>query len=132
MATIFTEIIKGELPSYKVAETDKFYAFLDIEPNTKGHTLCVPKQEIDRIWDLDENTYMELMAFSRKVALAIEKTIACDRVGLAVVGLEVPHAHVHLIPLHEMKDIDFKQITDLSEEEFKVTAQTIGENFKNI
>lgn len=132
MATIFTEIIKGELPSYKVAETDKFYAFLDIEPNTKGHTLCVPKQEVDRIWDLDENTYMELMAFSRKVALAIEKTIACDRVGLAVVGLEVPHAHVHLIPLHEMKDIDFKQITDLSEEEFKVTAQTIGENFKNI
>jgi len=132
MATIFTKIIKGELPSYKVAETDKFYAFLDIEPNTKGHTLCVPKQEVDRVWDLDEETYMELMAFSRKVALAIEKTIACDRVGLAVVGLEVPHVHVHLIPLHEMKDIDFKQVTDLSEEEFKVTAQTIGENFKKI
>lgn len=130
MASIFTKIVEGEIPSYKVAETEKFYAFLDIQPNTRGHTLCIPKQEVNCVWDLDEETYMELMRFSRKVALAIEKTIDCNRVGMALVGLEVPHVHVHLIPLHEMKDIDFKQVTKLSEEEFKETAKAIGENYK--
>lgn len=130
MASLFTKIVKGEIPSYKIAETDKFYAFLDINPNTKGHTLCIPKQEVDKVWDLDEDTYMELMAFSRKVAFAIEKTIDCNRVGMAVVGLEVPHVHVHLIPLHKLSDIDFKQVTKLTEEEFKATAQAIAANFE--
>lgn len=129
MASLFTKIIKREIPSYKVAETDEFYAFLDIQPNTRGHTLCIPKQETDRVWDLDEKTYMNLMAFSRKVALTIEQTIDCNRVGLAVVGLEVPHVHVHLIPLHEMKDIDFKQVTDLTEDQFAETAKAIAANF---
>lgn len=125
MASLFTKIVNGELPSYKVAETDKFYAFLDLNPNTKGHTLCIPKQEVDKVFDLDEATYMELMRFSRKVALAIERVIPCKRVGLAVVGLEVPHVHVHLIPLNAMKDVDFKQVTLLSEEEFNAVAQQI-------
>jgi len=130
MSSIFTKIVKGEIPSYKVAETEKFYAFLDIRPNTRGHTLCITKEEVDRVWDLKEETYLELMQFSRKVALAIEKTIKCNRVGLAVVGLEVPHVHVHLIPLHEMKDIDFKQITELSEAEFEETAESIRKTFE--
>lgn len=128
MASIFTKIVNGDIPSYKVAETEKFYAFLDIQPNTRGHTLCIPKQEVDRVWDLDEDTYMELMAFSRKIALAIEKTISCNRVGMALVGLEVPHVHVHLIPLNELKDIDFKQVTDLTEDQFKETAAAIAKN----
>ncbi len=127
MASIFTKIISGELPAYKITETDKFLAFLDIRPNTKGHTLCIPKEEIDKIWDLDHQTYMELMDFSRQVALAIEKVIPCKRVGMSVVGLEVPHVHVHLIPLNEMKDTDFKQFTELTDEEFKATAQAIAE-----
>ncbi|WP_304156324.1 HIT family protein, partial [Mesonia mobilis] len=99
MATIFTKIINGEIPSYKVAETEDFFAFLDINPNAKGHTLCIPKKEVNKIFDLDEETYMELMKFSRKVALAIRKSIECKRVGMSVIGLEVPHVHVHLIPL---------------------------------
>ncbi len=132
MASLFTKIINGEIPSYKVAETDKFYAFLDINPNTKGHTLCIPKKEVDKVFDLDEETYMELMAFSRKVALAMEKVIPCNRVGLAVVGLEVPHVHVHLIPLNRLKDIDFKQVTKLSEEEFNTVAQKIGAAYKEM
>src|SRR5699024_10673458 len=119
MASLFTKIINGEIPSYKVAETADFYAFLDINPNTKGHTLFIPKKEVDKVFDLDEDTYMALMAFSRKVALAMERVIPCKRVGLAVVGLEVPHVHVHLIPLNEMKDIDFKQVTNLTDEEFE-------------
>ena len=97
MASIFTKIINGEIPCYKVAETKDFLAFLDINPNAKGHTLCIPKKEVDKIFDLDEETYNGLMSFSRKVALAIEKTIECKRVGISVIGLEVPHVHVHLI-----------------------------------
>ncbi len=130
MSSLFTKIVKGEIPSYKVAETDKFYAFLDINPNTKGHTLCIPKQEVDKVWDLEEDTYMELMAFSRKVALAIEKAIPCNRVGMAVVGLEVPHVHVHLIPLNKLGDVDFKQVTKLTDDEFKATAQAIVNQLK--
>ena len=102
MPTLFTKIINGEIPAYKVAEDDKFLAFLDIRPNTKGHTLCIPKEEVNKIFDLDEETYMGLMAFSRKVAKGLEKAIPCKRIGMAVVGLEVPHVHVHLIPLHNM------------------------------
>ena len=129
MPTLFTKIINGEIPSYKVAETDNFYAFLDINPNSKGHTLCVPKKEVDKIFDLDEGTYMGLMAFSRRVAKAIEKVIPCERVGMAVIGLEVPHTHVHLIPLHSMEDARFIAKQKLTKEEFVVIAKSITKNF---
>lgn len=129
MASIFTKIIQGEIPAYKVAETDKFLAFLDIRPNTKGHTLCIPKKEIDKIFDMEEDDYMELMAFSRKVALAIGKVIPCKRVGMSVVGLEVPHVHVHLIPLNKMGDTRFDLSVELSSEEFQETASKINEAY---
>ena len=125
MASIFTKIINGEIPCYKIAETEDFLAFLDVNPNTKGHTLCIPKLEVDKIFDLDEVTYNGLMNFSRKVALAIEKAIPCNRVGVSVIGLEVPHAHVHLIPLYSMDDARFIQKETLSVEEFKATADVI-------
>ena len=125
MPTIFTKIINGEIPSYKVAENDKFLAFLDISPNAKGHTLCIPKKEVNKIFDLDEDTYLELMAFSRKVAKGIEKAVPCKRVGMAVVGLEVPHVHVHLIPLNSMGDMNFAQKQELSKEEFEQVARDI-------
>lgn len=125
MPTLFTKIINGEIPAYKVAENDNFLAFLDIRPNTKGHTLCIPKKEVNKIFDLDEDTYMGLMAFSRKVAKAIEKAIDCKRIGMAVVGLEVPHVHVHLIPLHSMGDMNFAQTQSFSEEEFQKIANDI-------
>lgn len=125
MASIFTKIVNGEIPCYKVAETDDFLAFLDVNPNSKGHTLCIPKMEVDKIFDLDEDTYNRLMSFSRKVALAIEKAIPCKRVGVTVIGLEVPHAHVHLIPLHSMEDARFIQKVKLSPEEFTETANAI-------
>ena len=128
MASIFTKIINGEIPCYKVAENDTFLAFLDINPNTKGHTLCIPKREVDKIFDLEEEEYMELMAFSRKVALAIEKTVPCKRIGVAVVGLEVPHVHVHLIPLHDMDDMRFQRKTSLTKEEFSDLAAQIAAN----
>jgi len=125
MASIFTKIINGEIPCYKIAETEDFLAFLDVNPNSKGHTLCIPKKEVDKIFDLDETTYNGLMAFSRKVALAIKKAIPCKRVGFSVIGLEVPHAHVHLIPLHTMEDARFIKKVDLSENEFQETAKAI-------
>lgn len=100
MASIFTRIINGEIPSYKIAEDEKHYAFLDISPLAKGHTLVVPKQEIDYIFDIEDEALAALNLFAKKVALAIDKTIPCKRVGIAVIGLEVPHAHIHLIPLH--------------------------------
>lgn len=125
MPSIFTKIINGEIPSYKIAEDDEFLAFLDINPNAKGHTLCIPKKEVDKITDLDEATYMGLMAFSRKVGLAIEAAIDCKRVGLTVIGLEVPHVHVHLIPLNGMGDATFQNKVSLSEEEFKEIAAKI-------
>ena len=125
MPTIFTKIINGEIPSYKIAETDDFLAFLDIRPNVKGHTLCIPKKEVNKIFDLEEETYQELMRFSRKVAIAIEKAIPCKRVGMAVVGLEVPHVHVHLIPLNSMEDMDFSKTVPLSEDEFEKITEDI-------
>lgn len=128
MSTIFTKIINGEIPSYKVAEDDNFYAFLDINPNAKGHTLVVPKLEENKLFDLPEKSYMELMQFSRKVALAIEKAVPCKRVGMAVIGLEVPHVHVHLIPLNNMEDIQFVKKTKLESEEFIALAKAISEN----
>ena len=129
MATLFTKIINGEIPSYKVAETEDFYAFLDINPNSKGHTLCIPKKEVDKIFDLDEATYMGLMQFSRRVALAMEKVIPCQRIGMSVIGLEVPHVHVHLIPLHTMENARFTHKEKLTSEEFETIAQKIADNF---
>ena len=125
MASIFTRIIQGEIPSYKIAEDEDFYAFLDINPNAPGHTLCVPKKEVDRILDLDEKTYSGLMAFARKVGLALESAIECERVGITVIGLEVPHVHVHLIPLRSMADATFSSKTSLTSEEFESIAQKI-------
>ncbi|UJH66153.1 HIT family protein [Allomuricauda sp. SCSIO 65647] len=130
MASIFTKIIQGEIPCYKIAEDDHFFAFLDIEPNSKGHTLCVPKKEVDKIFDLDEDTYMGLMAFSRKVAKGIEKTVPCERVGMTVIGLEVPHVHVHLIPLHSMKNATFQHKVSMTNEEFEEIAKKIREAIK--
>ncbi|MFS4415935.1 HIT family protein [Maribacter sp. 2307ULW6-5] len=128
MSSIFTKIVQGEIPCHKIAEDDDFFAFLDINPNAAGHTLCVPKKEVDKLLDLDEATYMGLMAFSRKVGLAIEKAIPCNRVGLTVIGLEVPHVHVHLIPLHSMANATFQNKEKLSPEEFKAIAQKIRAN----
>ena len=126
MASIFTKIIQGEIPSYKIAENDKFFAFLDIFPQAKGHTLVVPKQEVDKLFDLDEKSYQELMLFSRKIALALEKALPCKRVGISVIGLEVPHAHVHLIPITTLKDMDISQKKlSLSQKEFEHIATQI-------
>ena len=126
MASIFTKIINGEIPCYKVAESERFFAFLDINPNAKGHVLCVPKNEVDKIFDLSEEEYLELMKFSRNVALAIAQVIPCLRVGMSVVGLEVPHVHVHLIPLNSVEDISFKSKVSLTQEEFIETANLIN------
>ncbi len=128
MASVFTKIINGEIPAYKVAETAKFLAFLDVNPNAKGHTLCIPKQEIDKIFDMDEDLYLELMQFSRKVAIALGKSIDCKRVGMAVVGLEVPHTHVHLIPLNNMDEMRFEKKVKLKADEFKAIAAKIASN----
>jgi|TARA_B110000240_G_scaffold135727_1_gene150506 histidine triad (HIT) family protein len=129
MASIFTKIINGELPCYKIVEDDLFIAFLDIDPNVKGHTLCVPKKEVDKLLDLDEETYLGLMQFARKVGLAIEKTLICNRVGMSVIGLEVPHVHVHLIPLNEMKDMSFKHKIAMDNEAFIALAKKIKSNY---
>ena len=126
MSTIFSKIVSGEIPSFKVAETDQFLAFLDINPNTKGHTLCIPKKEVDRLFDLDDETYNGLMSFSKNIAKAIEQAIPCIRVGMTVVGLEVPHAHIHLIPIITMEDVQFIKKTQLSTEEFQETAKAIA------
>ena len=117
--TIFSKIINNEIPSYKIAENDKFLAFLDVNPNAVGHTLCIPKQEINKIFDIQDDLYVELMVFSKKIAIALEKTIPCKRIGMAVIGLEVPHAHVHLIPLNEMDEMRFQNKVSLTKEEFE-------------
>ena len=119
MATIFSRIVKGEIPCYKIAENDEFFAFLDINPVAKGHTLVIPKREVDYIFALDDNEIGEMMVFAKKVAQAIEKAVPCKRIGVAVIGLEVPHAHIHLIPITQEGDMDFKkEHVHLSEEEF--------------
>ena len=125
MASIFTKIINGEIPCYKIAETEKFFAFLDINPNAKGHTLCIPKQEVDKLFDLDDETYLQLMAFSKQVATAIAKAVPCKRVGMTVIGLEVPHAHVHLIPLNTMEDARFLSKEALTDTDFQELASAI-------
>lgn len=126
MASIFTKIINREIPGHIVAEDDKHIAILDINPNAKGHTLCIPKKEVNKLFDLPETDYMELMAFSRKVALGLEKVVDCKRIGVSVIGLEVPHVHVHLIPLTTMEDARFLNKTALSSEELAALAQEIN------
>ncbi len=126
MASIFTKIINGEIPCYKIAETKDFLAFLDIRPLKRGHVLCIPKLEVNYIFDLDDKTYVGLMRFSKKVAKAIEKVIACKRVGIVVIGLEVPHAHVHLIPLDAIADVNFSNFLSLEKEEMIEIAEKIS------
>lgn len=109
MASIFSRIINGEIPSYKIAEDENYLAFLDINPLAKGHTLVIPKKEVDNLFDLDEQLYVGLCLFAKKIAKAIEKTIPCAKVGVAVIGLEVPHAHIHLVPINGVFDIDFQK-----------------------
>ena len=133
MSSIFTKIINREIPAYIVAEDDKHIAFLDIFPNAKGHTLVVPKEEIDKIFDMSEAAYLDLMRFARKVAKAQEKVFTgVKRIGMAVVGLEVPHVHVHLIPLNDMSDMDFGKKVELSEAEFKDIQKRLGDAFASI
>ncbi|MFK8059868.1 MAG: HIT family protein [Polaribacter sp.] len=128
--SIFTKIINGEIPSYKVAENEDFIAFLDINPNAKGHTLVVPKNEVNKLFDLSKEEYKNLMNFSYRVAKALEKAVPCLRVGMSVIGLEVPHVHVHLIPLNEMADIQFSKKVKLSNDEFVALAEKIEKNFE--
>lgn len=134
MPTIFTRIAKGEIPSYKVAENDEFYAFLDIAPMAKGHTLVIPKNvEDDYIFNLDEKTYLGLCAFAKKVAEALKVAVPCKRVGVAVLGMEVPHTHIHLVPLNVEADMDFrKPKLELSQEEFSAIASAIYEEYVKI
>ena len=130
MASIFTKIINQDIPSYKIAEDERFYAFLDINPNAKGHTLVIPKKEVDKLFDLDSETYLSLMQFAQKVAKALEKTIPCNRIGMTVVGLEVPHAHVHLIPINRASDINFtSRKLKMQHEDFVKLAEEIRNNF---
>ncbi len=128
MSTIFSKIINNEIPSYKIAENDNFLAFLDVNPNAKGHTLCIPKQEINKIFDIEDDLYIGLMQFSKKIAIALEKSIPCKRIGMAVIGLEVPHAHVHLIPLNEMDEMRFQNKISLTKEEFEGLVLKIQEH----
>lgn len=127
MATIFTRIVRGEIPSYKVAEDERFFAFLDINPLTKGHTLVIPKQETDYLFDLDDRTLANMIVFAKRIARKLKEKIECKRVAVVVLGLEVPHAHIHLIPIQDEKDVDFhKEKLKLSPEEFRAIADTIS------
>lgn len=129
MTSIFTKIIREEIPSYKVAESDHFYAFLDINPLVQGHTLVVPKQEVDKLFDLDDETYLGLFAFCKTVARGIKRSFACNRVAMSVIGLEVPHAHVHLIPINSMNDVNFaRPKLHFTDEEMKAIAALIRKN----
>jgi histidine triad (HIT) family protein len=130
--TLFTKIINGEIQSYKVAEDAYSYAFLDINPNTKGHVLCVPKTAVDKIFDLAEEDYQQLMSFSRRVALAMRTVISSKRIAMSVIGLEVPHAHVHLIPIEKMGDASFQNKTKVSAEEMKAIADHIAHAFDKL
>ncbi|MDD4801221.1 MAG: HIT family protein [Proteiniphilum sp.] len=131
MATIFSRIISGEIPSYRIAEDDRFYAFLDINPMAKGHTLVVPKQETDYLFDLDDVLLADMILFAKRVAKAIEKAVDCRRVGVMVIGLEVPHAHIHLIPIQQEEDMSLaRKRAQLSKEEFEQIAETIRNAFE--
>jgi len=127
MASIFSKIVSGAIPAYKVAENEEFLAFLDVNPLVKGHVLVIPKTEVDYIFDLEDDVYLGLQAFAKKVALGIKKAIPCQRVGVAVMGLEVPHAHIHLVPMNSMQDLNFsRQKLKLTEDEFKQITQAIS------
>ena len=129
MSTIFTKIVEGEIPCYKIAENDKFLAFLDISPLAKGHTLVIPKKEVNYIFNVEDVDLAEMIVFAKKIALAIEKAIPCKRMGMTVIGLEVPHAHIHLIPINTIYDMDFKQPKlELTTEEFQEIKDKIKEN----
>ena len=129
MATIFSRIVKGEIPCYKIAEDERFFAFMDINPVAKGHTLVIPKREVDYIFALEDNEIADMMVFAKKVAKAIEKAVPCKRIAVAVIGLEVPHAHIHLIPISQEGDMDFKkEHVHMSEEEFFEVQKRIVEN----
>ena len=129
MATIFSRIVKGEIPCYKIAEDERFFAFMDINPVAVGHTLVIPKREDDYIFNLEDDEIGAMMVFAKKVAKAIEKAVPCKRIGVAVIGLEVPHAHIHLIPISQEGDMDFKkENVHMSEEEFRAVQQRIVEN----
>ena len=130
MASIFTKIVNGEIPSYKVAENEDFFAFLDINPNAVGHTLVIPKKEENKIFDLSKEEYAGLMDFSYRVAKALEKTVDCERIGMSVIGLEVPHVHVHLIPINTMAEMQFIKKEKLSKEAFVDLASKIAANFE--
>lgn len=126
MASIFSKIVAGDIPCYKIAENDRYLAFLDISPLKKGHTLVIPKKEVDYLFDLDKDTYAGLMDFAREVAEGLKKTVSCKRIGLCVIGLEVPHAHIHLIPINSENDMNFRnEKLVLSKEEFETLAATI-------
>ena len=127
--SIFTKIVSGEIPSYKIAEDDNYLAFLDINTNTKGHTLVIPKKEINKLFDLDQKEYLDLMRFSYRVAKAIEKTVPCKRIVMSVIGLEVPHVHVHLIPINTMNNMRFVEKEKLTSNEFESLAKDISSNF---
>jgi len=131
MAGIFSKIVSGQIPSYKIAEDENFLAFLDVSPLKKGHTLVIPKKEVDYIFDLDKETYRGLMNFSKRVASAIKKSVSCKRISVHVIGLEVPHAHVHLIPINNMNDCNFaNEKLKLSKEEFEEIAKNISSKFE--
>jgi histidine triad (HIT) family protein len=131
MSSIFSKIVSGEIPSYKVAENAHFMAFLDAFPLKRGHTLVIPKKDVDQLFDLDDETYLDLMDFTKSIAAAIKKTIPCKRVSMQVIGLEVPHAHIHLIPISTMNDCDFKnEKLKFTKEEFTETAKLIGSQVK--
>lgn len=129
MASIFSKIVQGKIPSYKIAEDKNYYAFLDINPNSRGHTLVIPKKEVNKLFDLDKETYAGLMDFSYRVAKALEKTVPCERIGMSVIGLEVPHVHVHLIPINFMDDMRFTKKEQLTQEQFISLAESIAANF---
>ncbi len=132
MATIFSKIISGEIPCYKIVENDKFLAFLDINPLAKGHTLVIPKQETDYIFDLDDELLAEINVFAKKVARAIEKSVECKRIGTAVIGLEVPHAHIHLVPINSIGDLNFANPKlKFSQEDFEIITEKIKSNYKD-
>ena len=132
MPTIFTKIIDGDIPCYKVAENDEFLAFLDINPNSLGHTLCIPKKEVDDILDLDQETFESLMLFSRKVAKSIKDVIQSKKIAISVIGLEVPHVHVHLIPINDMKDANFSKKVNLTNDDFIKISDLISKSFSSI
>ncbi len=126
MSSIFTKIINREIPGHIVAEDEKHIAILDINPNAKGHTLCIPKREVNKLFDLEEQEYLDLMMFSRKIAISLEKVVSCKRIGVSVIGLEVPHVHVHLIPLQEMEDIQFMKKVNVKNVEFEELKKAIS------